>query len=114
MSAHQTLLAEAVAQQAEHLVKTAAGLAPNQSWGVGRHESADQAFELYRALRHQLAWDYARDHHLTNPDGSRNWAQMMGVDYDEPIRYTQQPLASIKRLEEDPKPYPFVVEEETE
>ena len=104
----------AVAHRAEVAVKAAVGLEPGQSWGVGKHESADMAFEMYRALRHRLDWDYARDHGLTNADGSRNWERMMGVDYDEPIRYTQQPLAHIERLHEDSQPYPFVVEEEPE
>lgn len=90
-----------VARQAELAVKMAVGLEPNQSWGVGHHDSADQAFELYQTLRYRLAWDYAQAHGLTHPDGSRNWTTMMGVDYDEPTRYTHQPPAKITPLEEE-------------
>jgi hypothetical protein len=93
----QAVVPWAVAHRAEVAVKAAVGLEPNQSWGVGRHESADMAFELHRTLRHRLAWDYAQEHGLTRPDGSRNWETMAGVDYDEPIIYTTQPPAKIAR-----------------
>jgi hypothetical protein len=98
-----------LASQVEKLVKAAVGLEQNQSWGVGKHESADMAFELYCALRHRLAWDHARKHQLTHPDGSRNWKKMMGVDYDIPLTYTTHPPAKVAQLETPDQSYPFVV-----
>lgn len=67
------------------------------SLGVGSDKSApdtDEAFDLNAVIRHRLAWDRAMDNGIT--DGTtRNWPEMMGVDYDEPMHWGKEPLAVI-------------------
>ena len=64
-------------------------------------ESARIAWDMHTVIRHRLAWDRARAEGRTNPDGSRNFSQMMGVDYDEPSRTAKdERLPVIGRVEQ--------------
>lgn len=104
-----------IARQAECLIKAAVGLAPNQSWGVAKHEAADIPWEMYQSIRYRLAWDYALDDGLANSESERDWARMMSVDYDRPMKLTREPEMKIERIKETG--YPFIVgqhEEESE
>lgn len=71
------------------------------SLGVGSERSspdADNAYDLHAVIRHRLAWDRATDNGVT--DGvTRNWAAMMGVNYDEPMHWGKEPLAEIAARE---------------
>lgn len=101
--------------RAEGLIKAAVGLAPNQSWGIAKHEAADIPWELYQAIRYRLAWDYALDTGLTTSEAERDWVTMIGVHYDRPMKLTREPEMKIERIKETG--YPFVVgqhEEESE
>lgn len=70
------------------------------SLGVGSDKSApdtDEAFDLNAVIRHRLAWDRAMDNGIT--DGTtRNWPEMMGVYYDEPMHWGKEPLAVIEEV----------------
>lgn len=52
----------------------------NHSYGVGKFEDADMAWELYTTVRHCMAW-------AKNPDGGCT------VDYDPPISMRGNELA---------------------
>ena len=78
----------------------------NSSLGVGSDKSApdtDEAFDLNAVIRHRLAWDRAVDMGIT--DGTtRNWDAMFGVDYDDPMHWGKEPLATIAEVgKEDEK-----------
>lgn len=61
-------------------------------------EQSKDAWDLYQVIRHRLSWDRAIADGIT--DGkSRNWSGgMMGVNYDEPHKTSDQPLAIIKEM----------------
>ena len=75
----------------------------NSSLGVGSEKSApdtDEAFDLNDVIRHRLAWDRAADNGIT--DGTtRNWDVMMAVDYDEPMHWGKEPLATIAEVKQE-------------
>jgi hypothetical protein len=83
------------ARQAEGLVKAAVGLNSNASWGVGKHSSIDNAFDLYQTIRHRIAWDNAYADGILKPGERRKWDSMMGVSYDAPMKHGTEPLPVI-------------------
>ena len=78
----------------EDLVKPAMGLAPNESFRVGHGDEADTLWDLHQVLRHRLAWDAAYAAGRIKPGAPRNWADMLSHDFDEPLRYGPEPLAT--------------------
>ena len=59
-------------------------------------EEARTAWDLHAVIRHRLAWDRAKAEGVT--DGTkREWPAMMQVSYDEPMKYSEEPLAKIER-----------------
>lgn len=88
-----------VAQQIENIIKPIMGLERNQSWGVGRFEDADILWDIHQVLRHRLSWDYAIEKgYVENEQEHRNWSKMLGVTYDEPMKFSKQPLPLIKKI----------------
>lgn len=79
----------------EDLVKPAMGLAPNESFRVGHGDEADTLWDLHQVLRHRLAWDAAYAAGRIKPGAPRNWADMLSHDFDEPLRYGPEPLATV-------------------
>jgi len=64
----------------------------NASHGMGGSETdprAQIAWDIQQVFRHRLVWDIAG-----NPP-TRNWKQMMGVQYDEPLSFGTEPLCTI-------------------
>lgn len=59
-------------------------------------EGAKIAWDLYQVVRHRIAWDDAVADGTTHGD-KRKWPEMMGVQYDEPLKCSGQPLAIIRR-----------------
>lgn len=58
-------------------------------------KDARLAWDLHQVLRHRLAWDRAKTEGWT--DGTtRNWNEMMGVHYDEPLKVCEEPLAKME------------------
>ena len=59
-------------------------------------EDARTAFDLHAVIRHRLAWDRAIAEGIT--DGTeRKWPEMMQVSYDEPMKYSEEPLAKMEK-----------------
>ncbi len=79
----------------EDLVKPAMGLAPNESFRIGHGDEADTLWDLHQVLRHRLAWDAAYAAGRIKPGAPRNWADMLSHDFDEPLRYGPEPLATV-------------------
>lgn len=70
------------------------------SLGIKSQDASEEsriAWDLYQVIRHRIAWDRAADEGLVNEDGSRNWPEMMGVNYDEPMQVSAEPLARMER-----------------
>ena len=61
-------------------------------------EEARTARDLHAVIRHRLAWDRAKAEGVT--DGTkREWPAMMQVSYDEPMKYSEEPLAKMEMAE---------------
>ena len=61
-------------------------------------EEARTARDLHAVIRHRLAWDRAKAEGVT--DGTkREWPAMMQVSYDEPMKYSEEPLAKMEGVE---------------
>lgn len=62
-------------------------------------ESAQIAWDLHQTIRNRLSWDRAIEQGIVESlDSPRNWREMMGVSYDEPLPTSDQPLAKLERL----------------
>lgn len=82
----------------ERLTKPLQGLQANSSWGVGKFHDADLLWEISSTLRHRLAWDRAYQAGKIKPGEPRNWSEMLGVQYDEPMKYTDEPLPKVEKI----------------
>ncbi len=60
------------------------------SYGVGRFEDADSAFEIHKVLRNKIAW-------TNHPEGG------FGVDFDPPYSFCGHELAKCEAVPEDGK-----------
>lgn len=74
----------------------------SSSFGVGSskvHKYHDVAWDLYTTTRHQLSWEYAIEQGwVENFDSPRDWSKMLGVSFDSPMKFSEEPLAKIERL----------------
>lgn len=55
------------------------------------------AWDLHQVIRHRLAWDRAYRDGIVKPGERRNWPEMMGVIYDDPLPMGGEPLARIEK-----------------
>jgi hypothetical protein len=65
------------------------------SFGVGHSELPETnsiALDIHNTIRHKLAWE--NEQHST---------YLMGVQYDNPMNYSDQPLPVIEKLVDDPE-----------
>jgi hypothetical protein len=54
------------------------------------------AWDLYQVLRKELSWEHAiKQGYVSSKKDERNWKEMSGVNYDEPMKTSEQPLAKI-------------------
>ena len=54
------------------------------------------ACDLHEVIRHRLAWDRAIAEGIT--DGTeRKWPEMMQITYDDPMKYSDEPLAKMEK-----------------
>ena len=59
-------------------------------------EDARAAMDLHQVIRHRLSWDRAKAEGVT--DGTkREWPAMMQTWYDEPAKYSEEPLATMEK-----------------
>ena len=74
----------------------------SSSFGVGHPElpeSHDIAWDLYQVIRHKLSWERAVDDGVIESENSpRKWTEMMGVNYDPPMKWSNEPLAKMERV----------------
>lgn len=67
------------------------------SVGINNASRESQAaWDLHAVIRHRLAWDRAIAEGVT--DGTeRKWPEMMQVSYDDPMKYSDEPLAKMEK-----------------
>lgn len=71
----------------------------NSNLGINNADNGARiAWDLHQVIRHRLAWDRAIEQGITD-GASRDWSQMMGVCYDEPMKTAPEPLAAVGRIE---------------
>ncbi len=87
-------------RQLDALIKPRMGLDMNASFGVGTFDDADVLFDLHEVFRHRLAWDKAVADGLTLPGAPRKWPEMMTVNYDAPMHWGTEPLATVTAIGE--------------
>ena len=77
------------------------GLRTNLS--MGNKETAEEAkiaWEIHQVLRKRISWDRAvKDGIIPSIDSPRKWPEMFGVCYDDPMRISKEPFATIERDE---------------
>lgn len=75
----------------------------NSSLGVGNEnlpESNAILYEIHKVIRHKLSWERAvEDGIVESEDSPRDWSKMMTVNYDFPLKYSEEPLITIERIE---------------
>jgi len=85
-------------QPIERAIKDKMRLHPNASWGVGRFEKLDVLCEMYKSIEHFMSWEHAvKDGVVQSMDAPRRWPEMMGCNYDEPMRYTSEPMIKVEK-----------------
>lgn len=75
----------------------------NSSLGVGNEnlpESNAILYEIHKVIWHKLSWERAvEDGIVESEDSPRDWSKMMTVNYDFPLKYSEEPLITIERIE---------------
>lgn len=75
----------------------------NSSFGVGNEklpESNSILYEIHRVIRHKLSWEKAVEEGIVESEESpRDWSKMMTVNFDKPMKYSEEPLPKIGRIE---------------
>lgn len=68
----------------------------NSYYGVGGsvYPTASVAWDMMQVVRHRLAWDRLADKGRTEPE-------FYGVQYNRPMQFGSEPLATIERKEAD-------------
>jgi len=61
------------------------------------HEQAKIAWDLYQIIRYRLAWDHAIEEGIVKPGEPRKWPEMMGVHYDNPMKTSKGPMATMEK-----------------
>lgn len=60
---------------------------------------AQIAWDLQQVIRHRLSWDRAVARgDVASMDAPRNWSTMCGVNYDEPMAWGPEPIATIAKV----------------
>lgn len=64
-------------------------------------EPARIAWETYQVIRHRLSWERAvAEGVVPSINSPRKWPEMFGVNFDEPLKISDEPLAKIHSVEE--------------
>lgn len=73
----------------------------SSSFGVGNTclpKAHDIAWDIYSTFRYYRSWQYAIDQNWVEDfDSPRDWTKMMGVNYDNPFHWSQEPLPTVQR-----------------
>jgi hypothetical protein len=74
----------------------------SSSLGVGHPdlpESNGILYDLHCTIRHKLSWERAVEEGVIESENSpRKWPEMMNVNYDPPMKWSNEPLAKIERM----------------
>jgi hypothetical protein len=73
----------------------------SSSFGVGNPElpeSHDIAWDLYQVIRYEISTQQAIDDGIIQKKGERDFSKMMTVNYDPPMRFGSEKLATIERV----------------
>ncbi len=72
------------------------------SLGIGNKnlpESNGILYDLHCVIRHKLSWERAVEQNvIESEDSERKWPEMMGVNFDPPMKWGTEPLAKIERV----------------
>ena len=76
----------------------------SSSFGVGSskvHQYHDVAWDLHQVIRYELSTEKAIEEGLISKKGERDWNKMMTVNFDTPMKYSEEPLAKVQKLNID-------------
>ena len=93
-------------QQVNEIIKPKLGLSPNESFGVGRFESADRVWDIYEVLRRQMSWDIVLNQQtITQDQHSRkdqSEVNLWSTNYSKPMHWlSTESLPKVKKIPED-------------
>jgi hypothetical protein len=58
-------------------------------------------YDIHQVIRYKLAWEQAVENGvIESEDSPRKWPEMMQVCYDDPMKWGDQPLAKMERIDE--------------
>jgi hypothetical protein len=84
----------------QHMIDNIDGSA--SSLGIGHPdlpESNGILYDLYKVIEHKLSWERAVEEGVVESENSpRNWNKMLGVNYDAPMRWGTEKLATMERV----------------
>lgn len=83
-----------------HLLDNIDGYA--SSLGIGHPELPESnsiLYDLHCVIRNKLAWERAVEQGIIeSEDSERKWPEMMTVDYDPPMKWSSEKLATMVRI----------------
>ncbi len=72
------------------------------SLGIGNKnlpESNGILYDLHCVIRHKLSWERAVEQNvIESEDSERKWPEMIGVNFDPPMKWGTEPLAKMERV----------------
>jgi hypothetical protein len=72
------------------------------SLGVGSQnlpKSNSILYDIKRTIEHKISWERAVEEGIVESESSpRKWPQMMAVSYDPPMKWSDEPLPNIARI----------------
>lgn len=89
-----------VLEVAERDIKSLFGLGFTASYGIHNENvpaAAKRAWDVYKVIRHRLAWDRAEAEGVVAAGEPRKWPEMMTVDFDEPRSVCAEALPQIAK-----------------
>lgn len=86
----------------KHMISNIDGYA--SSLGIGNEnlpESNGILYDLHCVIRNKLSWERAVEQNIIeSEDSPRKWPEMMGVNFDSPHRWGNEPLAKMERIKD--------------
>lgn len=74
----------------------------HSSLGIGNdyvHNYCSIAYDMHCSIRHELSWERAVEEGvIKDKDSPRKWPEMIGVDFDDPMKYSDEPLIEIYKV----------------
>jgi hypothetical protein len=84
----------------KHMINDIDGYA--SSLGIGNEnlpESNGILYDLHCVIRHKLSWERAVEQNvIESEDSERKWPEMMTVNYDPPMKWGTEKLATMERV----------------